>query len=149
LSLLRAPISPDPLADRGKHEFTYAILPHAGDLREGRVIEEAYALNAPLLAKEIKKQKGDLPGSHSFFHVDSPSAVIESVKVAEEGGALILRLYEAHGSRGSVRLTTTLPIRKVFRADLLEKNMEPLPFKQQSVSLDLAPFQIETLKLLL
>ena len=54
LSLLRSPVSPDPVADKGRHEFTYALLPHSGDLREGRVIEEAYSLNVPLLAREGK-----------------------------------------------------------------------------------------------
>ncbi|MGH9035916.1 MAG: alpha-mannosidase, partial [Acidimicrobiia bacterium] len=29
LSLLRAPTAPDPLCDRGRHRFTYALLPHA------------------------------------------------------------------------------------------------------------------------
>ncbi|MBW8727789.1 MAG: alpha-mannosidase, partial [Inquilinus limosus] len=41
LSLLRAPIYPDPLADEGVQEFTYAILPHAGDWHEGGVREVA------------------------------------------------------------------------------------------------------------
>src|SRR6202008_507499 len=32
LSLLRAPTAPDPLCDRGRHRFTYALLPHGGAL---------------------------------------------------------------------------------------------------------------------
>ena len=58
LSLLRAPTSPDPLADRGRHEFVYALLPHTGDLRS--VIEQAYALNVPLLARNLKPSAGSL-----------------------------------------------------------------------------------------
>src|SRR4029077_898371 len=48
LSLLRGPGYPDPDADRGHHRFAYALLPHAGDIRAGRVVEEAEAFNLPL-----------------------------------------------------------------------------------------------------
>ena len=36
LSLLRAATYPDPPADQGAHDFTYALLPHLGDWRQGR-----------------------------------------------------------------------------------------------------------------
>ncbi|XHR29446.1 MAG: alpha-mannosidase [Chthoniobacteraceae bacterium] len=61
LSLLRSPTAPDPTADRGRHLFTYALLPHMGDLRQGRVIEEAYCLNAPLRSDRIDSHGGPLP----------------------------------------------------------------------------------------
>ncbi len=35
ISLLRAPRSPDPEADIGRHAFTYALLPHAGGWQDG------------------------------------------------------------------------------------------------------------------
>ncbi|MCX7869844.1 MAG: hypothetical protein N2322_07825, partial [Terrimicrobiaceae bacterium] len=89
LSLLRAPCEPDPSADRGTHRFTYAFLPHAGGIREGRVIEEAAALNSPLIAREIRAGGGGLPPSHSFLSCDNPSAVIEAVKRAEDGQSLV------------------------------------------------------------
>ena len=34
LSLLRAPTHPDPTADQGRHQFTYALMPHRGGFRE-------------------------------------------------------------------------------------------------------------------
>ena len=48
LSLLRAPTHPDPAADRGRHRFTYALMPHPGDFREAGVIAAAEDLNHPL-----------------------------------------------------------------------------------------------------
>ena len=146
LSLLRAPVSPDPLADRGHHEFTYALLPHAGDFRAGRVIEEAYALNVPLVVRETKPVAGSLPATHSFFQVDRPNVIIEAIKLAEEGGAVIVRLYEAAGSRGSVTLKTSLPVQQAWLADLMEHELEKLPLKNGRVQLDLKPFEIVTLK---
>ena len=70
LSLLRAPSSPDPLADRGRHQFTYALLPHSGGLRH--VIDQAYSLNVPLLVRDLKPAEGSLPASHSFSLLTGP-----------------------------------------------------------------------------
>lgn len=144
LSLLRAPISPDPLADRGHQKFTYALLPHAGDLRQAGVIEEAYALNVPLLARETKPTTGPLPASHSFFQLDR--GVIEAIKVAEDGGAIIVRFYESTGARGSATLSTTLPVRKAWLASMMEEEQKPLPLKDGAVKVDLTPFEIVTVK---
>jgi alpha-mannosidase len=146
LSLLRAPTSPDPLADRGRHEFTYALLPHAGDFREARVIEEAYALNVPLVVRPVEPHAGSLPATHSFFQLDRPGAIIETIKVAEDGGALIVRLYESAGARGPVTLTTSLPLQKAWLADLLENELKPVALKKGRVRIDLQPFEIVTLK---
>jgi alpha-mannosidase len=147
LSLLRSSTSPDPLADRGQHQFTYALLPHAGGLKEGLVLEEAYALNVPLVVGKTKPHSGSLPPSTSFFQIDRPGVVIEAVKVAEDGDALILRLYEAEGARGRATLTTSLPVHQAWLTDLLETDIKGLPLKKGRISLDLQPFEIITIKL--
>ncbi len=63
LSLLRAPTAPDRQADRGHHEFIYALLPHGGDFRKGGVIEQACALNMPLHLVEARAAQGDAAGA--------------------------------------------------------------------------------------
>lgn len=146
LSLLRSSISPDPIADRGHHQFTYALLPHSGSFREGHVVEEAYALNVPPMVQEIKPHSGKLPSSCSFFQVDRPGLMIEAVKVAEDGGDLIVRLYEVEGARGPFKLSTKLPVRKAFLANLLEREIEVLPLHENSVSFNVLPFEIVTIK---
>ena len=49
LSLLRSPLYPDPLADEGEHHFTYSLLPHVGSWAESDVVQQAFALNSPLI----------------------------------------------------------------------------------------------------
>lgn len=150
LSLLRAPAGPDPQADRGRHEFTYALLPHGGSVAAGRVVEEAYALNVPLRIEPVPRQTGPWPARHSFFSVDRPGVVIEAVKRAEKEAAIIVRLYEAHGGRGPVSFRTSLPVRQFFKADLLERSLSPLEQTEQgAVRIDISPFEIVTLKLVL
>jgi len=144
LSLLRSPKSPDPVADMGRHEFRYALLPHAGDFRQGDVVRRAYAFNTPLLVALTAAQ----PCRESFLSVDDPALVIDAVKKAEDSTDLIVRLYEAFGGRGRGRLVSSLPVRGVSRCNLLEEGDEPLTW-QDGVEIEYRPFEIVTLKLAL
>ncbi|UQN10014.1 glycoside hydrolase family 38 C-terminal domain-containing protein [Deinococcus sp. QL22] len=105
LSLLRSPISPDPAADEGLHQFTYSLYPHAGDWRNGTVAE-AHDLNAPLLAYRSATPDGTLPESARLLHLHGgPSLRLSALKLAEDSDAMIIRLYETHGTRGQATLT--------------------------------------------
>jgi len=149
LSLLRAPNAPDPMADRGRHEFTYALLPHGGDLRKAGVIEQACALNMPLHVLETEPHKGALPNSRSFFEVDRAGVLIEAVKHAEHEESVIVRLYEAYGSRGPATLITTLPVKHAFYADLMERSDSPVECAGGRINFTVKPFEIVTFKLVL
>ncbi len=92
ITLLRAPTDPDPEADQGEHEIRYAILPHRGGWQDAGVVAQARAFAEPLIPAA---------GSGAFAEVDDPALVLDSIKRAEDSDALILRLYEAHGGRGT------------------------------------------------
>jgi alpha-mannosidase len=147
LSLLRGSMAPDPDADRGKHCFTYSLYPHTGDLREGGVIQEAYALNYPIHIQPMAPNSAGIPGEQSWITVDRPGVILETLKVAEEGDGMIVRLYEAWGSRGNCRIDLQLPVNRVDRVDLLERQLEEMPMTGKSILLDLSPFEIVSLKL--
>jgi alpha-mannosidase len=48
LTLLRGTEFPDSEADKGIHEFTYALYPHAGSWEEAQTVRRGYELNQPL-----------------------------------------------------------------------------------------------------
>ncbi|NJL62259.1 MAG: alpha-mannosidase [Methylacidiphilales bacterium] len=48
LTLLRGTEYPDSEADKGIHEFTYALYPHAGSWEEAQTVRRGYELNLPL-----------------------------------------------------------------------------------------------------
>jgi alpha-mannosidase len=48
LTLLKAPLWPDPGADRGFHQFRYGLLPHGGDWRQVRTPQRAIAFGQPM-----------------------------------------------------------------------------------------------------
>jgi len=148
LSLLRAPAWPDPETDQGTHRFSYALFPHAGDLRGAGVIAEAEAFNLPLVAFPTSPNRNaTAPANASVVRADRPNVTIEAVKRADAGGAVIVRLTEAFGARGRVRLTTAFALASVMRVDVLERDREPVACSGDTVELDLRPFELVTLKL--
>ena len=143
LSLLRASKSPDATADMGKHRFRYALFPHAGGPQLGGVIPEAAAFNQPLRVFATSAE----PRSESFFALDNPAVVLDTVKKAEDSDALILRLYESHGAHQVARLDSRLPIRKASRVNLLEDGNEIVRATKGRINLTLRPFEVVTLKI--
>ena len=84
-----------------------------------------------------------------FFQVDRPGVVIDTVKKSEKENAIIVRLYEAHQTRGPVTFKTSLPVRSIATADLMERTLQTLECMAGSVTFEVAPFGIVTLKLVL
>ena len=143
LSLLRAPKSPDAFADMGQHRFRYALFPHADGPQLGSVIAEAAAFNQPLRIFPASAEKKLV----SFFSIDNPAIVLDTVKKAEDSDDLILRLYESHGSHQTGALESSLPFAKVSRVNLLEEGNEAVRVVHGRIDLTLRPFEIVTLKL--
>ncbi|XP_032127837.1 alpha-mannosidase 2C1 isoform X1 [Sapajus apella] len=152
LSLLRAPKAPDATADMGRHEFTYALMPHKGSFQDADVIQAAYSLSFPLLALPAP---GPAPAtSWSAFALSSPAVVLETVKQAEsspQSRSLVLRLYESHGSHTDCWLHLSLPVQEAILCDLLERP-DPaghLPLRDNRLKLTFSPFQVLSLLLVL
>ncbi len=143
LSLLRAPKSPDPEADMGQHRFTYSLLPHHGGLADGGVVQHALALNSPLLALPASGPSS----ARAFLSVDTPALIIDTLKRAEDGSGLIVRLYETQRSRGRARLKVNLPCAMAQRCNLLEQAEADLAINDGAIEFAYHPFEIITFKL--
>lgn len=146
LTLLRSPESPDRQADLGLHEFTYVLLPHPGDWRE-RVIFAAHELNTPLLARPAERHEGRLPKIRSTISVDRAGVIVDTVKMAEDGNGIIVRLYEALGCRGPVRITLTRPVAAAEECNLLEERIGPVEFGGFNIQFEILPWQIRTFRI--
>jgi alpha-mannosidase len=150
LTLLKAPIWPDPQADRGQHRFTYALYPHAGDWRSGQTPHWAIAFNTPLHAVLGSPQSslttttepGDLPQNHPVWHDTLLNWRLDDVHLAalkrseDEADQYILRVWEMYGHE--TILDPHAP--PLERTNLLELPISvELPYR-------LAPWQIATFK---
>lgn len=136
LSLLRAPVYPDPLADEGTQSFTYALMPHAGPWYEGGVREAAEALNQPLLTRAVA---GLAQGVHTPLAVAGIPAALSGLKPAEDGNGLVLRVYEPAGRRGAC--APHVPGWRAAPVTLME---EP---QQRQSDADLMPFEVRSWRL--
>jgi alpha-mannosidase len=149
LSLLRSPLYPDPGADEGHHAFTYSLFPHPGDWTEGNVVGEAFALNSPLIAVPAAGD-GSHEGMDHFLALDGLPLSLGSLKRAEDGEGLILRLCEPHGNRGRATLRFPRPVQQVERVNLLEEagsgSVPVLSDDGLTVQLDVRPFAIVSLR---
>lgn len=138
LTLLKSSHYPDETADLGEHSFSYALLPHPGDWRQGGVISEAYKFNLPLRALCGVKAKDTRP----LLRLEGKGAVVEAVKPAEDGSGTVLRLYECFGGRRTVKLKPGFPFRSAQLVNILEEPLESLPVTEGTVELTLKPYQI-------
>ena len=148
LSLLKSATYPDPEADQGRHAFTYSLLPHAGDFRDGGTIRQGYCLNQPLMALPAPGG-GTLPDHFSLASCASPGIVLETVKPAEDGDGLILRFYESFGRRGDASITLGIPFSQASVCDLME-NPIPCPelrISGQEITLPVRCFDVVTLRI--
>lgn len=146
LTLLKSGTYPDEQADKCLHRFTYSLYPHSGDYREAGTQQQAYLLNQPLFACRLPAQNGDLPECYSLLTVEAPNVFAETVKEAEDGTGVVVRLYEAHNRRGTVTLTTGFDFQKATLCDLLENPQQALKTEGRSVTVPIKPFEILTVK---
>jgi alpha-mannosidase len=84
----------------------------------------------------------------SFVKVDLPNVIIETLKQAEDGQGLIVRLYESQRKRGEFTLTYASSLAGAWRTNLLEENQEQIPTDERELRHSIKPYQILTLRLL-
>jgi alpha-mannosidase len=141
-SLLRSPVYPDPNTDQGQHTVRTS-LKVGSNITES--IAEGFRLNLPL-----RRHLGAKP-VEPLLSVANSNMVVESVKLAEDqSGDLIVRLYEASGSRTAAVITPNFDFKTVTVTDLLENELPTskslLTTDSGTLQLELRPFKIVTLR---
>lgn len=148
LSLIKSPIDPYPEADQGLHEFTYSLYAHEGTWQDAQTMEEALALNVPVLTvPRVSQLSGD-----AFLAVDQKNVLLDTVKKAEDEEALIVRLYEYHNQTSACQMRCQKRIKKAVLTNLLEETVAELPVEPldaQSITIHFQPFEIQTIMLYL
>lgn len=147
LSLLRAPKWPDNTADLGEHIFTYSLFPHAGDWRDAFTLRHAAELNLSPPVVPCVPQAGALP-SGSLIGFTGRHVVLDTVKPAEDGRGVVVRLYESSGGREQVSLEWRLPWSRAVLSNALEEELEELASEPGAVSLAFRPFEIKTVRII-
>lgn len=143
ISLIKCGTYPNTEADQGLHEFTYSLYPHKDDFAEGKTIQEAYLLNRKLTALPTDGN-GSLPEKFSLISSSSENIVIETVKPAENGKGIIVRLYDAWDTKSTSTFNLGFDAKSVSLCDMMENKIETIG-KGNTFQLSVNNFEIVTL----
>ncbi len=146
LSLLRAPVTPDSIADRGYQDFKYALYPHSGDAYQAGVMRRGIEFNEPMRAVLASGHKGNLPKVHSFVQVAPNNIILNSIKKAEDGPEWIVRIYEIAGKSARAKISFAPELKEVTEVNLVEDKVQSLPSLPHAFEVDVKPNEIRTFK---
>jgi alpha-mannosidase len=148
ITLIKSPISPNPDADKCMHYFTYCLLPHSGDWKEGEVSKAAYELNYPMFAQApIALGEGCLPCEYKFAELDIDNAMIETVKKAEDGDAWVVRVYEYKQYRNPQAVLSFFNnVERAVECNLIEADEKVVNVEDNRITFELTPYEIKTFK---
>jgi len=150
---------------QGDMLFRYSITTHQGDWQEGKARDFGWAIGNPLIPLYINGKKegtlgrtaveddcsstvGDDCLSRSFCQVDKPNVLLLTLKQAEDGDGIIIRLIETEGLECIA--TVTLPfvtISKAYQTNLVEENENVLSAQKHTVAAPMKAFGITTIRL--
>jgi alpha-mannosidase len=156
LSIAKTPIYPDYATENEPSTFTFSLYPHPGDWRKALIDRRAYELNAPIRIVNVKSRPSSSiqeistrSMEESLIKIDSDNLMLEAVKEAEDGEAMIVRLYENHNKRGVVSLDFWRPVRAVSCTDLIEKSRieKKLEIAGKTVRVPYRNYEIITLRI--
>lgn len=146
LSLLSAPLYPDPNTDQGKHEFTWSFI---ADANMDSVLSTADFLNSPIIDM--------LPEVDPLFTIRRNSGLIalDWVKLADDcSGDIILRIHEPSGGyvNGQIKLNKILRYSSIEEVDLMEMPvLHGMPIalhnNNDALNVELRPFQLCSLRI--
>ncbi len=165
LSLLKAPVEPDPTADRGKHTIRFAL----GAFRKHTTDT---SLSTPAAAELLYADSARIPQPPDSTSDNSPalcqlgfeqlgSLVPSWIKPAEDRNGVVVRLHECMGERDEALLLINRRVAgdrrpDVFVTDILERILlsEPLrPFEPTDAgdfyryAIPYDPYEIVTIKI--
>jgi mannosylglycerate hydrolase len=133
----------------GLHRFRYAILPlPAGEsVRGGLVNAESERFHAPLFPVR-RKNPVEAPWTRSTFVCEPGRLTFSAFKEAEDGEALILRLYNTTDQQCEEIIRFTGRVAGAERARLDETPVSPLTVEEGSViRIAAAPAEVVTLRI--
>ena len=146
LTLVKAPISPDPMADRGKSSAVYSLYPHKGNRKEANTAQKGYELNYPLLTNFINNGKGELPSEYSFFKMEPANLILTTVKKTEDNKSFIIRFYDSAGIKTSGKITFFKNPKSIHEVDFMENDIRKLNFSGKMIDIEIGSNEIKSLR---
>lgn len=164
ISLLRGATGPDPHQDQGRHEFSFALMPHKDHFYQTDVPRLAAAFNAPVKVQVVSARdlESAAPEIKTPITVEgAPNVILDTIKRSDDDDylskgaskSIICRLYESKGGHATATLSSSLPVRKMTLVDLLERELDTLEIvadgktDKKSTQIRFHGFQVVTVKI--
>lgn len=152
LTLIRSSYNPDPLPEVSDHEIKYAITAHKGACDISEATREGEQFNSPMAIVSTTVQKGKLPAEKSFVEVLTPGVFMSTIKKAEDGKGIVVRVFDMEGKKTTAKIKITdlvKPDSKAVQTDVLERPLAKNSAKMtgDTVSVTLPAFGQATVKI--
>ena len=142
------PLIPTPEAmELGEHTYTYAVYPHSGDWKKAKIHQRGHEFNHRLFAMQTDSQ--NLKNEFKSFILEPDNLIISALKRAEKDDAVIVRFFETRGEKCHATLQMPTQIKSASCVDLLEEEESKIDIKDGLLEMDVSPFEIVTLRLVL
>ncbi|MBQ7841655.1 MAG: alpha-mannosidase [Lachnospiraceae bacterium] len=141
LTLLRAPASPEMRADNRVHNFTYAFTAWDGSFAECDVVKQGYELNVKPAVAEGSA------ANISAVQIEKDNIILDTIKPAQNKSSdVILRFYESKKAAVTSQICCSLGS-KAYLCDMMENELEEIPFENGKMVLPFRAFEIKTVKI--
>jgi alpha-mannosidase len=149
LTLLRSPCWPDSEADRGIHQFTYALYPHSSSWQSAGTVQRGYELNKPLIVLNNcpvgTYSHRPLQPMGRLLDLQAPNLVLMAFKQSEDTpNQWIVRCYECEGASAELSLKSDLDLAIAHSVDLLERSIQTCESLSSGQTLKISPWKIAT-----
>ncbi len=120
VTLIRSSCDPDPYPELGVHRFRIAVGLTDGETAKERTARAA-AFASPITPVSGDRHEGALPAAKGFVCLKQGSVEIQSVKLSEDGQAMIIRGVELCGCGKDVCIELGFDVKKAYFTDTLEE----------------------------
>ncbi len=131
----------------GDHHYRFSLTSHAAGWRNGW--RAGIAAGSPLIAVlAVATPSGrDLPESKSFLPYTASNLVLSTMKKAEDGDTVILRVYDIEGKNTEAAVELFASVKRAERTNLIEEEGVELKPRKGRLILPVGHHAVETLKL--
>lgn len=131
-------------------EYSYSILPHAGNWETAGLAEESRRKSVPVIPAQFSvdtEESGFLPKEKSFIEVKN--AEVSCIKQAEDRDSVIARIYNVKTEAAEAEIKIGAPIKEAYLVNMNEDREQELKADGSVITAALKPDEIVTIEIVL
>jgi alpha-mannosidase len=122
----------------GNHAYAHVLTSGKAGETDGSRISKQFNEPVKVIVNPEQSASANLAENMNFFSIDSENVIITTIKRAEEGNGLIIRMYDAEGKEAIVNLESFFRLDKLQKTNIIEEYPEAVE------KIKISPFSIET-----